>query len=73
MHFSGIEDTVGMLIRTIPVRIRFEEEKRILSLMKKRQEDYFSMQPFEDSSISDIGSRTGLSASLIKTLYIYEN
>jgi hypothetical protein len=31
------------------------------------------MQPFEDSSISDIGSRTGLSAALIKTLYIYEN
>ncbi len=70
---SGIENAVGMLIRTIPVRVRFDENTEITSLMKRRQEDYFAMQPYEAAAISDIGSRTGLSSSLIQTVYVFEN
>ncbi len=70
---AGIENAVGMFIQTIPVRVRFDETTAVLSLMKKRQEDYYSMQPFEGTPISEIGARTGLSSGLIKTLYIYEN
>ncbi|MBQ9157030.1 MAG: amino acid adenylation domain-containing protein [Eubacterium sp.] len=72
-NLNGIDGIVGMLISTIPVRVQWSQDTRADDLMKRRQEDYSSMQPYEGLSLSSIGSVTGLKGRLIQTLYVYEN
>ena len=70
---AGIESAVGIFIHTIPVCIRLRDSKTVLDLMKKRQEDYISMQPYENAALSEIGAATGFGSALIRSLYVYEN
>ncbi|WP_091820744.1 non-ribosomal peptide synthetase [Butyrivibrio sp. ob235] len=73
INAKGIEDAVGMLINTIPTRIKWEADTPVSLVMKGRQEDYLSMQPYENAPLDKIMSRKKAGTGLIKTLYVYEN
>ena len=73
INADGIETAVGMFINTIPVRIKWDADSVVSLIMKKRQEDYLSMQPFENASLERIMSRKKAGSGLVRTLYVYEN
>lgn len=73
INAEGVENAVGMFINTIPVRIKWEADTPVSELMKKRQEDYLMMQPFENAPLDRIMTRKKAGSGLIKTLYVYEN
>ena len=73
INAEGVEKAVGMFINTIPVRIKWEADTPVSELMKKRQEDYLMMQPFENAPLDRIMTRKKAGSGLIKTLYVYEN
>ena len=73
LELSGLESAVGMFIHTIPVCVRLNEKSTVKELMRRRQEEYLSMQPYEAAGLSEIGAATGLGNALIQALYVYEN
>ena len=70
---NGIENTVGMLIQTIPVRIHFDAQTLTGELMEQRQREYRDGVDASCVSLSEIGEITGLGSKLIKCLFAYEN
>ena len=70
---NDIENTVGMLIQTIPVRIHFDEQTTTGALMEQRQREYQKSIDASCVSLSEIGEITGLGSKLIKCLFVYEN
>lgn len=73
LALSGIENMAGILIQTIPVRIRFDEETTIASLMEQRRMEYSESLSASCVSLSEIGEISGLGSKLIKCLFVYEN
>ncbi len=69
----GIEDAAGMFINTLPVRVIAEGDMRVISLIRKRQEDHLAMLPYERVSLGEIKGPTGHISDLIHCIYAYEN
>lgn len=68
-----IEDIVGMLINTIPVRICSQNDETITALIQRVQEQSYSSQPYHRSSLSEIQKWSKTVGSLVSTIYTYSN
>lgn len=72
-ELDGIGNTVGLLINTVPVRVRSGKEQRISELLQSVQETSIQMMPYEHIALSEIQSQTSQGGNLFQTLYVYEN
>lgn len=70
-----IENVVGILMNTLPFRMKMEKSDQLIHILKNAQHDFISMQTYDSTSITDIHTYAGLSAdkALFNTLIVVEN
>ncbi len=72
-EIHGIESVIGLLINTIPVRIRVNENESFIQLLLKNQQEALQTEPFRYHPLAAIQSLTPLKHQLIDHLFITEN
>lgn len=73
IELKGAGDTVGLLINTVPVRVKTRKEQSVTNLLQDMQNSMVQMMPYGHIALSDIQNQTSLGSGLIQTLYVYEN
>ncbi|HLG56797.1 MAG TPA: non-ribosomal peptide synthase/polyketide synthase, partial [Vicinamibacterales bacterium] len=68
----GIERVVGLLINTIPVRVRLDRGESLRALLQRIQREQASLLPHQYLSLNEIQRAAGIEA-LFDTLAAYEN
>ncbi|MEU1310630.1 amino acid adenylation domain-containing protein, partial [Streptomyces cinnamoneus] len=71
-EIDGSERMVGMLINTLPVRLRVEPGATLLDLLGRVQRDHMDLMPHQHLGISDIQRVSG-HAELFDTYVAFEN
>ena len=69
---KGIEKMVGLLINTIPVRIK-DNGDTFTTLVKKVYEDSLKSQKYHYGSLAEIQATSALNGELIDHILVYEN
>ncbi|MEW4327512.1 amino acid adenylation domain-containing protein [Rossellomorea marisflavi] len=70
---QGIEDMVGMLINSIPVRVKASEEMTLGELINQVSRESLNSIDHGHLSLSEIQSHSELKNDLIETVLIFEN
>ena len=70
---AGIENMVGLLINTIPARVKTESEMTIRELIVNQQKQGAESTEYDFYSLAEIQSLTDQMSNLIKVLYVFEN
>ncbi len=70
---SGIEETVGLFINTIPCRVRCSTDMSINELLKELKQQGIDGNDFDYCSLAEIQSLTNQKSDLTKTLFVFEN
>ncbi len=75
LEFEGIEEMVGLLINTVPTRIKLQKGSSVSDFLKSIHSAFQTRREFEQSSITDIKEICGItgSASFFNTILIVEN
>lgn len=68
-----IERVPGLLINTIPVRLRWEEEETFATFVARAQRQALDSQPHHGSRLAEIQQRSKLGSGLIANLMVFEN
>ncbi len=71
-HIPGILEIVGLLINTIPVRIKHEPHDSFRQLLERVQHETLSMREFDYYSLADIQANTELKQGLITNVMAFE-
>jgi bacitracin synthase 3 len=72
--FPRIDKAVGMFINTLPLRVRIDKNRKIVSWLTDLQENMRQIGEFETISLSDISDQIGLNiADYIKTNIVFDN
>ncbi|WP_169588536.1 non-ribosomal peptide synthase/polyketide synthase [Antrihabitans stalactiti] len=71
-ELSGVEDTLGLFINTIPVRIRVDESEAIADLLARVQAEQADLLDHHQVGLSNIQARAGIGA-LFDTLTVFES
>lgn len=69
----GIENTVGMMINTIPVRVKVSENMTLIDLLEQQRKNAIELLPYQTSPLSEIQAKHQMGSALIESLYVYEN
>ena len=70
---EGIEEMVGLFIRTVPVRIRCTGTEALGTLLDRIQEEALARAPFEFLSLADIQKCASLETALFDHILVFEN
>ncbi|MEF7637966.1 condensation domain-containing protein, partial [Bacillus thuringiensis] len=70
---KGIEQTVGLFINTIPVRVKREADMTVVELLRELQKQGIEGSSYDYCSLAEVQNQTKLGSNLIKTLFIFEN
>lgn len=70
---NGIEDTVGLFINTVPVRVKYSSSEILADLLRKVQEQAIQTTEYDYCSLAQIQEESGLGNSLFNTLLAFEN
>ncbi len=80
---QGIEEWVGLLINTVPLRVRIPGNETVTAWLQRLQRQNFELQAYEDTPLNDIqrvsvgrdGSGTGIGSGpgLFETILVFEN
>lgn len=68
----GVDEMVGMLINTIPVRVRLDPTETVVELITRLQREQLALLPHHHTALGDIGAATGL-GELFNTLLVFES
>jgi acyl carrier protein len=68
----GVEDIVGLLINTIPVRVRLNPAEPLITLMTRIQHQQSALTPYHHLPLTDITRQTP-HHTLFDTVTVYEN
>ncbi|MGW5388459.1 amino acid adenylation domain-containing protein, partial [Nocardia sp. NPDC003963] len=71
-ELPGVETMVGLFINTIPVRVRFDRNESVRSLLTRVQVEQADLLDHHYVSLSDIHSAAGM-AALFDTLLVFES
>ena len=73
--FDGIDRVVGLLINTLPLRVRLDARLTVADLLHRVQEQQVGQQPFEQMSLQKIRhcSEVAAPAPLFETILVFEN
>ncbi|SHE68963.1 amino acid adenylation domain-containing protein [Seinonella peptonophila] len=69
----GIEQMVGLLIQTIPIRIQAEPEERFHQFVRKIQQNAFAAERYHYLSLAEIQAATSIGKDGIKQLIAFES
>ena len=71
----GVETMVGLLINTLPVRVRIDEEAELLAWLKDLQAEQVELREYEYSPLVEVQgwSEVGRSRPLFESLLVFEN
>jgi non-ribosomal peptide synthase protein (TIGR01720 family) len=72
-ELEGSERIVGLFVNAIPIRIRYDSEEEIGSLLKRVQEDALKMEGYQYVSLAEIQGNSSLKQDLLDHLLIFEN
>ena len=72
-NLAGIEQTVGLFINTIPVRVEATAEKKVWKLIEEMQAQAVESLKYEHSPLMEIQSRSRAGRNLTRTLFVFEN
>jgi amino acid adenylation domain-containing protein/non-ribosomal peptide synthase protein (TIGR01720 family) len=69
------DDTIGLFINTVPVRVAVREEDAVLSALSAVRRQWVSMRPFEHTPLARVkaASRVPATQALFDTLVVFEN
>ncbi len=73
IDISGIEETVGLFINTIPVRLTSKENSSCKEILSNLSEQSINSTRYEYCSLADIQNRTLVGNGLINSLFVFEN
>jgi amino acid adenylation domain-containing protein len=68
----GIQETVGMFINAVPVRVNFNETDTLLEQLKDFQNSFYEGLPHHYVNLGDIMSKTELGSALINNILTFE-
>ncbi|MER6309470.1 amino acid adenylation domain-containing protein [Streptomyces sp. NPDC001657] len=69
---AGAEDIVGLLINTVPVRVRLTPDATVADLLSAVQAEQAALTPHHHAALTDLHTLTGLNA-LFDTCLVFEN
>ncbi len=74
-ELSDVERMVGLLINTVPVRVRLDENLLVIEWLRRLQEQQVEMRQYEYSSLVDIQgwSEVPRGAPLFESILVFEN
>ncbi|KAJ3088357.1 hypothetical protein HK102_008943 [Quaeritorhiza haematococci] len=72
---QNVEEIVGMLVATVPCRIRLTDSMNLIDLLRTTQSDYIQVLPHSHANLVDIQrwSQTPADVQLLETLFVFEN
>jgi amino acid adenylation domain-containing protein/non-ribosomal peptide synthase protein (TIGR01720 family) len=70
---NQVENTVGLFINMIPIRITYQKDDTFTTLVRRVQSEYLESLNYHFSHISEIQNRTLLRNSLINHFTVFEN
>lgn len=73
IQISGIERIVGMLMNTIPVRVKTEKNMTVGEMLANIKRESIESSKYDFCDLSVIQNRTKAKSKLIRSLYVYEN
>ncbi|ETT73269.1 linear gramicidin synthetase subunit D [Paenibacillus sp. FSL R7-277] len=71
-ELKGIDQTVGIFINTIPVRVQLDGNLTLLECLENLTQDQISRSPHEYMSLAEISSAHNL-PQLFQSIFVYEN
>ena len=71
-EIAGVESMVGLFINTIPLRVQFREDERVVDLLKRLQERQSLLMAHHHLGLAEIQQQAGV-GSLFDTLLVFEN
>ncbi len=75
IDLDGVDRVVGLLINTLPVRMRFEQGLTISDLLRIAQQQQVEQQAFEHTSLAEIiqCAQVAGNTPLFETIVVFEN
>ncbi|XJO74647.1 hypothetical protein BDV3_005439 [Batrachochytrium dendrobatidis] len=72
---ADVESMVGLLINTVPCRVKFDDSCHITKILSSLQQDHTELLSFSQTSLSDIKKWSKMTEQecLFNTLFVYEN
>ncbi len=72
---TNAEETIGLFINTVPVRVRLRGDDAILSVLKAVRQQWLDMRPYEHTPLARVkaSSQVPSSQPLFETLLVFEN
>ena len=71
-ELPGADDIVGLLINTLPVRVRVDPEARVADWVRARHAEDARLRDLESTALIDVQRLTTV-APLFETLFVYES
>ncbi|MEU6221502.1 amino acid adenylation domain-containing protein [Streptomyces sp. NPDC047022] len=71
-ELPGVEETVGLFINTVPVRVRLDAAEPLAGLLARIQEEQAALLPHHHLGLADIQRPAGL-GDLFDTAVVFEN
>jgi iturin family lipopeptide synthetase A len=72
-EIEGIEDTVGLFINTLPIRIRIEDDCSLVELSKKIERDIEEHNRFSFISLAELKAESKIPGELFDNILSFEN
>jgi len=69
----GMEQSVGLFINTIPVRVKCEADTTVEDLLGQMQQQAVASMEYDYCSLAEVQSRSILGGNLIRTLFAFTN
>ncbi|MFF7637058.1 amino acid adenylation domain-containing protein [Kitasatospora sp. NPDC008050] len=71
-ELAGAEEIVGMLVNTVPVRVRLDRNETVAELLTTVQAEQAALTPYHHTALTDLHTVTGQGV-LFDTLLAFEN
>ncbi len=74
-HIRDIEQSVGLFINTLPLRVTSNGQERLLDILRRVEEKLRSRESFEQTALVDIKDYAGMGSldTMLDTLVVVEN
>ncbi|MBW8310152.1 MAG: AMP-binding protein, partial [Candidatus Paracaedibacteraceae bacterium] len=73
IELSGVEEMVGLLINTLPLRIAIHPEEDTLTFLRNLQEQTQRLSDYSYTSLAQIQSWSRISQSIFDVIFVFEN
>ena len=70
---TGIEETVGLFINTIPLRVKHEDKTTVRELLRSVNRQGLESSKYDYCSLAEVQGRSKLGRNLFNTLFVFEN